>query len=296
MQRPTLHGSVALLGRTGRVAGALVTESIRHRVPGFAAETAFLVVLGIFPGLLIATGLLGVLDVLVGADVAVGAQDRVVGSLRVLLGEEADATVRSVDGLFEEGQGQLVTFAALGGLVTLSGAFAVVIDALNMAYDAPEQRSWLRQRLLGLVLAGSSLVVVVLALAVLVVGPLFGQGAELAEIAGLGPTFTFVWDVLRLPVMVLGVVLWAAAVFRLAPNRATRWRDSLPGAGLTAALWLLGSGGFHLYLLVIAGRNPVLGAFGGGVIVMVWVYLLCLALLLGGELNAVLLSRRSKRG
>lgn len=50
-----------------------------------------------------------------------------------------------------------------------------------------------------------------------------------------------------------------------------------------------------LYLDVVAGSNPVLGAFRGGVIVMLWVYLLSLGLLLGGELNGVLADRRHLR-
>jgi membrane protein len=55
--------------------------------------------------------------------------------------------------------------------------------------------------------------------------------------------------------------------------------------------------GFRLYLDFAAASNPVLGAFGGGAIVMTWAYLLSLALLLGGELNAVLLqSREPPRG
>jgi membrane protein len=57
---------------------------------------------------------------------------------------------------------------------------------------------------------------------------------------------------------------------------------------MTAVLWVVASFGFHFYLVLVAGGNPVLGAFGGGVIVMTWVYLLSLALLLGGELNATL--------
>ncbi len=59
----------------------------------------------------------------------------------------------------------------------------------------------------------------------------------------------------------------------------------------TTALWLVASAGFRVYLEIAADGNPVLGAFGGGAIVMTWAYLLSLALLLGGELNAVLMQR-----
>lgn len=181
-----------------------------------------------------------------------------------------------------------MTFATVVGLVTLSGAFAVVINALNLAYDTVEQRSWLRQRLLGLLIGVATMIAVVLALAVLVVGPFLGRGADLAYLVGLGSAFSFAWDVLRLPAIFLGLVLWATALFRFAPNRHVGWRESAPGAFLTAVGWIVASLGLHAYVVLAAGANAVLGAFGGGAIVMIWVYLLSLALLLGGELNATL--------
>ena len=81
------------------------------------------------------------------------------------------------------------------------------------------------------------------------------------------------------------------ALLRYGPACRVPWREALPGALFTAALWLLATGGFRIYLEVVAGTNPVLGAFGGGAIVMIWVFLLSLGLLLGGELNAVLAER-----
>ena len=38
--------------------------------------------------------------------------------------------------------------------------------------------------------------------------------------------------------------------------------------------------------------SPVFGALGGGLILMSWFYLLCASLLIGAELNAILLARR----
>ncbi len=60
---------------------------------------------------------------------------------------------------------------------------------------------------------------------------------------------------------------------------------------------MLTTGGFRLYLLAVGDRNPLLGAFGGGIVVMSWAYLLSLALLVGAELNAVLeVGRASRQG
>ncbi|WP_380167806.1 YihY/virulence factor BrkB family protein [Jannaschia sp. R86511] len=274
-----------------RVLRELAARTAANRLLGLAAETAFFVVLGVFPALLVSAGLLGVLDVVVGADLAVEVQQRVVTALRLVLTDDASGAVASVEDLFEGGRGQLLTVAGIGGVVTLSTAFAVLINALNLSYATTESRPWWRRRLLGLGLALGTLLMLVLSLTVLVVGPLFGRGEGLADLVGLGSTFSFLWDVVRLPVLGLAVVAWTTVLLRAAPNARTRWRDALPGAVLTTSLWLLGSAGFHLYLVLVADGNPILGAFGGGVIVMVWVYLLSLSLLLGGQLNSVLLSR-----
>jgi membrane protein len=61
---------------------------------------------------------------------------------------------------------------------------------------------------------------------------------------------------------------------------------------LTSFLWGAASLGFSSYLQLVVPRSPVLGALGGGLILMTWLYLLCFSLLVGAELNAILLARK----
>ena len=281
--------------RAWRPVRRYVDEVLDDRLPGLAAETAFFAVLSTFPALLVAGSLLGLLEVVVGREVAQEAQGRVLDVLSLVLTDEASGVLESVRSLFEDSRGGLLTFATVGALVSLSGAFAVAINALNLAHDADETRSWVKRRLLGLAMAVATLVLVALSLTVLIVGPLFGRGAQLADLVGLGGAFVFAWDVVRLPAMAAVLLLWATAVLRSAPSRRLRWRDALPGALLAALLWGAASAGFRVYLGFAAATNPVLGAFGGGAIVMIWVYLLSLSLLLGGELNAARLQHRRAR-
>lgn len=292
--RPTRDDETAEGAWRERLLGpitAFIAEVNRDRLPGLAAETAFFVVLGIFPALLVAASLLGTLDTLLGADVAAQAQQTIVSAVDLVLTDQASGALRSVEELFEQTRGGLLTVALLGALVTVSGAFAVVVNALNIAYDTAERRSWLRRRLLGLAMGVGTILVVAVGLALLVVGPLLGRGQTLADSVGLGGTFETGWDAARVPLVLVGVAAWLTTLFHLAPSRRTRWRDAVPGAVATCVLWVLASAGFHLYLRLAAGGNPVLGVFGGGIIVMTWVYLLCLALLLGGELNSMLMRR-----
>jgi membrane protein len=142
---------------------------------------------------------------------------------------------------------------------------------------------------MGSVLTGAVVVTLI------VVGPLFGRGAEIVTSIGLSPDNDFLWSYVRWPVAFLSLVLWATTMFHICPDRQGPWRQGLSGGLLTAVFWLAASIGFNVYLELVVRSSPLLGALGGGLILMTWFYLLCLGLLVGAELNAILLARRACR-
>jgi len=100
------------------------------------------------------------------------------------------------------------------------------------------------------------------------------------------------WDWLRGPSSFALLTLWLATIYRLGPNHRAPWARGLPGAVVAGLFALLASLGLRLYVNVAAGFNQIFVALGGGLILLVWVYLLSLALLVGGEVNAILAGRR----
>ena len=273
------------------IARALKDEATKDRVTGLAAEVAFFGVLSIFPGLLMVTAALGTAEALVGSDLAIQSKRQIVAFLDLILTDEASGAITAVESLFDETRPSLLTLASFFALVGLSRSFAVVVGALNLAYGSGEQRPWLKRRLLGLGLSIGTLLLVLITLILIVVGPLFGQGSDIAKIFGLDDAFVIAWSILRWPVAFLMLVAWAATLFHLAPCKPLpRWRNEVPGAVFTAVLWLVVSLGLNIYLQLAADANPVFGVLGGGLILLVWLYLLSVALLLGGELNPIVAS------
>ena len=271
----------------------LVAEWRHDRVPDLAAEVAFYGILSLFPALLAVAALLGVLDAVVGADVAEEVRSEVISFLQTVLTSEADDTIEAVEELFTGSSPGLLTFSAVAALWALSRGFAALIRALDVVYDLDELRPWARIRGTALVLSFGSVAMGAILLVLVVVGPLFGTGRDIADEIGLGDQFVFLWDVARLPFALVVVVAWAATIFHVAPDHHTPWRADLPGAVLTAALWLVFSGGLQLYLALAQQGNPVFGTLGGALIVLLWLWLLALAVMIGGELNQILLTRRS---
>jgi membrane protein len=270
---------------------ALYERARSDRVNGVAAEVAFFGVLSIFPGLLMGAAALGVLEVFVGSRIAALTEDNVIDFLRFVLTDNASAAVEAVRDLFEAERGGILTVASLGALLAVMRGFGAVMRALNVAYDCEDTRPWLVLRAVALVLSVGTVVLGAVVMVVFVSGPFLGREGSL----GIGARWLLnVWMIARWPVALIVLVGWATTVYHYAPDNRTRWSWDLPGAGVAAGLWLLVTGGLSVYLRVAARTNPVLGALGGGLIVLIWLYLLSLVLLLGGEVNAELARRRSQ--
>lgn len=280
-------------GRLWSLVGDVAHEWKRDRVPDLAAEVAFYAILSLLPTLLAIAALLGQLGSIFGQELATDVQDEVVTFLRTILTSEADETITAVTELFTEKRTGLLTFSVLTALWAVSRAFAALIRALDVVYDLDDLRNWFQIRLLALGLALGSIVAGAVMLTVIVIGPLFGTGEQIAAEVGLGDQFATAWNVFRLPVAFALLVLWAAAVFHIAPHHHTPWRADLPGALVTGVLWVVFSGGLRLYVEIAEQGNAVFGALGGVLIVLLWFWLLALAVMIGGEVNQILLGRRS---
>jgi membrane protein len=262
-----------------RLVVEVIHKADRDRLLGMAAEAAFFAVLTLFPALLAVAAVLGQLGALIGEQNARRVEDSVITFLDRLLTDTASPAIETVRELFDD-SGNALTIATLLAVLSLSTAFSALINTVTITTDVPETRGWWRRRWLRLLL---------------VIGPLFGRAEEVVEKVGLGGEYAVLWSFARWPVAFAALVLWATTMDHLAPAMRVKWRYALPGGILTALLWLLASYGLNLYLELVVRSSPIFGALGGGLILMTWFYLLCVALLAGSELNTILLARRRHR-
>jgi len=268
-----------------------VREWQEDRVRGLAAEVAFFALLSMFPGLLALIAALGFLESIVGRETASRVQESVVEAVSDLVTDEGTSVVDAVEELFRGESPGLLTFGVIAALWAASRGFGSLMEAMAIVYDVEDRRSFLRRRALALALAVGTILLVAIMLAVVVIGPLFGRGADVADALGFGGLFATLWNWFRIPAALLVVAAWGATIYHLAPSHRTPWRWDLPGAALVAVLWVVETLGFRWYLGSAAGGNQVFGTLGGAIVLVFWLYLLAAALLLGGELNAILADR-----
>jgi membrane protein len=260
------------------------------RVSGLAAEIGFFALLSLFPLLLVLSALLGGLSSILGNDLATDVENQLTEWAGEVFGADG-SVVDAVGSLFSQPSTSALTVGVLATLYTASRGFAAVIRALDVAYGHDNTRGWVGTQVVGLLIATGSIIVGALTLAGLVIGPLLGR-----EDVGGGAFegfLTVLWDWFRYPTAFVILVLWAATIFHVAPNRRASWRWELPGALFSALLWIIATYFFSLYLATLSSTsNAVFGVIGTAITIELWLYLLAIGLILGAELNSAFAIRR----
>jgi membrane protein len=178
-------------------------------------------------------------------------------------------------------------FAAVIGIVvalwSASAGVGHLMDALNVAYDEKEERSFVRRRAVALAFTVGSIAFVIVAFGLIAVMP-----ALLAD-TGLGVTGRILANILRWVVLLVGMVAGLAVLYRFGPDRdEPQWRWTSPGAIVAAMLWIIGSLLFSVYTANFAKYNETYGSLGAIIVVMLWLFLTAFVVIVGAELNAEL--------
>jgi membrane protein len=196
---------------------------------------------------------------------------------RQLISDPLTALARSNSGTRAFG---LVT-SLLVALWSASSGTSSLMTAVNLAYDEPETRSFLKFRAMALLLTLGAIVFLVLTLALIAVVPVVLNFVPLG-IAGL-----VLAQVLRWALLFVLIIVGLAVIYRVAPDRhPAKFRWVTVGSMAAALLWLLGSVGFSLYVNFFGNYNKVYGALASVIVLLLWLYLTCYVIMLGGEINA----------
>lgn len=269
----TLRGIRTALGRTYH-------EVDRNHAFQMAAALAYYFVLSLFPSLILLSAVVAYLPVPDLFDQAINLMARFVppdsmGLVKNVLGD-----------VISPNKETFLSLGILGTLWATSGGFAASIEALNVAYDVEEARPFWKTRLLALGLALVIGTLLLLALAVMIVGPRFGEW--LAAKVHMSQIFVWAWPYIHWTLSVVFTVLAVEALYFLAPNVKQRFVATLPGAVVAVAAWIGLSYLLGIYFRSFANFNKTYGTLGAAIALMVWLYWTSFAILVGAELNAEL--------
>jgi len=256
-----------------------------------AAALTYYALMSLFPAVLLALSLLGLL----------GQYPETYNAIIGYLEEAAPASVvdpldRSLRGALQS-KGTAATALVISVAVALygtTGALEASRRALNVVFEVDGGRSFVRRKAIDV---ASTFVLMALVLASLLLAFVGGRFAEdLLGFVGLGSTAAQAWNLARWPGAVAIAMLVFSFVYYVTPDvhqRSFRWVT--PGAAVGVLLWLLASLGLSTYVSKVVDVGAIYGAFAGAILLVAWLWLTNVALLLGAELNAEIERERELR-
>lgn len=264
-----------------RLVVATVGSCLRYRVTGLAAEAAFFAVVSVPPLLFALAGGIGYV-----ADQFTPAQVEDVRASIVELSRQA-LTDRAVDTVIEPtvtdvlgaGRFDVISVGFVLALWSGSRALNVFVDTITVMHGLGGERSIVGTRALSFVLYVLAIVTGIVTLPLVVAGPTVVRQLLPNRVDVL---MGFYW-----PVVVLLCVCFLATLYHVSVPVRTNWSFNLPGAVFSLVAWLLGSYALRWVLTVTAeDSRSIYGPLAAPIAVLLWLYLVAIAVLIGAAVNA----------
>lgn len=274
-------------GAFAATARLLARHFFAHEVGRSAAVLAYDLLFALFPLLILLNNVVGLLQLNV---TAIAAQ-----LLRVLPREVVELAESYLDHISHTSSPSLFWFSLVFTVWFPMRAAKELMDDVRLAYGLERPTSPLRYTLRQLAYTVVLLIVLVLTLLFMVLGRqvlLAGLRLLPAGTVQASAYLLRVWDYLRF--LLAGLLMFAAlgSLYQLSLDKSQPVRAVLPGIASALAAWMAVSVGFTYYVENIAHYSVVYGALGAVIVLLMWLYLTSMVLILGAELNAVLLAVR----
>lgn len=255
---------------------------LRYRVTGLASEAGFFALLSLPPLVLGLFGGVGYVGQWLGQETV----NEITGGIQTwaerFLTESLikDLLVPTVDDVLGTGRFDLISVGFLLSIWSGSRALNVFVDTISIMYGQSGVRGIVRTRALSLTLYFVSLVVGIIVIPLVLIGPTW-LGALLPQ--SLEFLFWLYW-----PVVTFMAVASLTTLYHVSTPRRTPWLRDMPGAVLTLVLWTLASFVLRGTITASLGGTSIYGPLSAPIVLLIWLYFLAIAVLIGAALNAAI--------
>lgn len=272
-----------------RLTVATTRACLRYRVTGLAAEAGFFALLSLPPLVLGLVGSIGFIGQQMGASVVADlrAQLRQLTLTFLTADSVSSVILPTFDQVLNGGRADIVSIGFVLSLWSGSRALNVYVDTISIMYGLGGHRGIVRTRALSFSLYVATLVAGVVLFPLVLIGPSWLArllaSADLDRLASLGGSSLLYW-----PVVTVVAVTGLTTLYHIATPIRSPWRRDLPGALLALTIWVVAS---YLLRWTIGGTvdgASIYGPLATPIVVLIWLYFLAIAVLIGAALNCVL--------
>lgn len=246
-----------------------------------AAYTGFFLVLSVFPILVILFGLLGY--------TSLGMEEVMALVSGVLPDAFEPLAERIISGAYSNTSGTVLSVSVLTALWSASRGIRGLLMGLNAVYGLKEDRSYFVTRSISMLYTFLFLIVLVLTLVLHVFGTTILDYLRMTT----NPLLMFLMDVIDLRFVLLLAVqtVLFTTMYAALPNRHNSLKESVPGALMTSAGWLIFSDLFSVYVEYFPNYANIFGSVYAAALALLWLYICICIVFYGGALNRYLMER-----
>lgn len=257
-----------------------IRTCLKYRVTGLASEAGFFALLSLPPLVLGLFGGLGYFGTLLGPDtVSVVREEVTKFATRFLTKDVIDSTLLpTIDDVFRGGRIDLISVGFLLSLWSGSRAVNVFVDTISIMYGQSGVRGMVRTRALSFSLYVIAILVGVVTIPLILLGPTL-LGRILPETWSW--LINFYW-----PLVSFLTVGGLTNLYHVSTPRRSPWLRDVPGAALTLVIWVIASFVLRRSIAASLGGTSIYGPLSAPIVLLIWLYALAIAVLIGAALNA----------
>ena len=269
----------------GRLAADMLRRYYTHDVARDSAALTYYLLFAIFPLLVFVSTLVGLMDL----DI-----EETLTAMSRILPEQVLGIVGSyLEYVSTSPSRQLLVFSLIFSVWFPLRATSCLMHSVRKAYGVPQPPSMIGGTLRNLIFTLWLIVTIAASIVLTTVGR-----RALYFVSGIITVpdgFINLWSKLRFVAVALLMFVLVTVLYMLALGRRCPLREVAPGVAVSLAAWMLLSLAFSYYVENLAHYTQLYGSIATIVVVLLWLYMSGTVLILGGELNAVVLHRRTQR-
>ncbi|MFC3563560.1 YihY/virulence factor BrkB family protein [Pedobacter jamesrossensis] len=252
-----------------------------------SSSLAYSFMLAIFPGIIFLFTLIPFIPIK-------GFQDQLLNIIELILPHNAfDAFETTLKDIIKKQNGRLLSFGFLSAIFFATNGVKNLMKAFNKSSLIIETRSWLKQRLIALILTTVVCFSIIICISAMALGEVLLNYIK-TELHIKDSLAVYAIQLTRWSLLAFLYFITISILYRYGPSHAKKWKLFSAGSWLATILAFLTIWGFSFYINNFGSYNKVYGSIGTLIVVMIWLYLNSLILLIGFELNAsVDVSKRS---
>lgn len=262
----------------------MVIRYKNHHISQLASQLAYDILFSSFPFILLTMSLVGFVKI---------DPIEVINGLQGIMPDQLYGLVASISlQLLQTRNSNVLSFSLIFALYSASRAFRAIRYGLNRAYDEKEDKNIIKVSLLSILFMIIIAMLIIFVLIFIVFGSLISSA--LVKLLGLNIEIIQYLRWMRYPIGFLGMIFVFSSIYRLVPSKKIRWYEAIPGAIFTSIVWIVFSLGFAFYVNTFGKYTDLYGSIGTIIVALIWLQMISITILLGGELNAMISEEKSR--